>query len=115
MAAHGALRRGEVVTYRKERHTISVELITVALRGERGETTGYLGIHGDVSERKRGEEALRRRAEQQALVSPASGRRALASDDLQWVLEEAMTCWCGRWASSWALLAGGSCRRIAMR
>ena len=43
----------------------------------------------DISERKRAEEELRGRAEQQALVAEL-GRRALASDDLQWVLEEAV-------------------------
>jgi signal transduction histidine kinase len=43
----------------------------------------------DITERKRGEEELSRRAEQQALVAEL-GRRALASDDLQRVLEEAV-------------------------
>ena len=38
---------------------VFVELITIALPGERGEITGYLGIHRDVSERKRAEEDLR--------------------------------------------------------
>ena len=51
--------RGEVVAYRKDGTPLCVELITVALRGERDEITGYLGIHRDVSERKRAEEVLR--------------------------------------------------------
>src|SRR3954447_1548263 len=57
-AEHGRWR-GDVVAYRKDGTPVRVELITVALRGERGGITGYLGIHRDVSERKRAEEALR--------------------------------------------------------
>lgn len=51
--------RGEVVAYRKDGTPVWVELITVALHGEQGEITGYLGIHRDVSKRKRAEEDLR--------------------------------------------------------
>jgi PAS domain S-box-containing protein len=51
--------RGEVIAYRKDGAPVWVELITVALRDARGELTGYLGIHRDISERKRVEEALR--------------------------------------------------------
>ena len=58
VAEHGRWR-GEVVAYRKDATPVCVELITVALRGERGAITGYLGIHRDVSERKRSEEDLR--------------------------------------------------------
>ena len=58
VAEHGRWR-GEVVAYRKDGTPVCVELITVALRGERGGITGYLGIHRDVSERKRAEEVLR--------------------------------------------------------
>jgi hypothetical protein len=36
-----------------------VGLVNVALQDEGGEVTGYLGIHRDVSERKRAGEALR--------------------------------------------------------
>jgi PAS domain S-box-containing protein len=58
--------RGEVVASRKDGTQLWVELIAVALRGPGGEVTGYLGIHRDVTERKRTEGALRealRRAE----------------------------------------------------
>jgi PAS domain S-box-containing protein len=58
VAEHGRWR-GEVIAYRKDGAPVWVELITVALRGAHGEITGYLGIHRDVSERKRAEEALR--------------------------------------------------------
>jgi PAS domain S-box-containing protein len=57
---------GEVVAYRKDGTSVWVELITVALHGERGEIKGYLSIHRDVSERARAEEDLhesRRRSE----------------------------------------------------
>jgi PAS domain S-box-containing protein len=57
--AEGGRWRGEVVAYRKDGTPVCVELIVVALRGERGAITGYLGIHRDVSERKRAEEDLR--------------------------------------------------------
>jgi PAS domain S-box-containing protein len=58
--------RGEVAVARKDGATVDVELISVALRGEQGEITGYLAIHRDITERKRAEGALReaqRRAE----------------------------------------------------
>jgi PAS domain S-box-containing protein len=58
VAEHGRWR-GEVVAYRKDETPVFVEAITVALRDERGGITGYLGIHRDVSERKRAEEDLR--------------------------------------------------------
>src|SRR3954454_15038333 len=58
VAEHGRWR-AEVVAYRKDGTPVCVELITVALRGARGGITGYLGIHRDVSERKRAEEVLR--------------------------------------------------------
>jgi PAS domain-containing protein len=51
--------RGEVIAYRKDGVSVWVELITVALRGSRGEITGYLGIHRDVSERRRATQELR--------------------------------------------------------
>src|SRR3954447_26457702 len=58
VAEHGRWR-GEVVAYRKDGTPVCVEFITVALRGEQGGITGYLGIHRDVRGRKRAEEALR--------------------------------------------------------
>jgi PAS domain S-box-containing protein len=51
--------RGEVAVARKDGTTVDVELISVALRGQQRDITGYLAIHRDISERKRTEEALR--------------------------------------------------------
>jgi PAS domain S-box-containing protein len=51
--------RAEVIAYRKDGAAVWVEVITVALRGAQGEITGYLGIHRDVSERRRAMQALR--------------------------------------------------------
>jgi PAS domain S-box-containing protein len=51
--------RLETVAYRRDGSPVEVESINVALRDNRGEITGYFGIHRDVSERKRAEEALR--------------------------------------------------------
>jgi PAS domain S-box-containing protein len=45
--------RGEVSVARKDGTTADVELISVALRGQQGEITGYLTIHRDISERRR--------------------------------------------------------------
>jgi PAS domain S-box-containing protein len=81
--------RGDVNVIRKDGSTVDVELISVALREEQGEITGYLGIHRDIAERRSAQEETRRRAEQQALVADL-GDRALASDDLQSVFDEAV-------------------------
>jgi PAS domain S-box-containing protein len=51
--------RGEVVAYCKDGSSVSVELITVALRDAQGQISGYLGIHRDISERRRAAAALR--------------------------------------------------------
>src|SRR3954452_11316025 len=51
--------RGEVTVARKDGTTVDVELISVALRGQHRDITGYLTIHPDISERKAAEEALR--------------------------------------------------------
>ncbi|MEA2363329.1 MAG: hypothetical protein QOD71_2474 [Thermoleophilaceae bacterium] len=50
--------RAEVRAYRKDGTRIDVELISVAVRDQAGEITGYLGIHRDITERKRAEQAL---------------------------------------------------------
>jgi PAS domain S-box-containing protein len=51
--------RGEVAVTREDGTTAEVEVSAVALRGEHGDVTGYLGIHRDISERKRAERRLR--------------------------------------------------------
>src|SRR4051794_32654907 len=58
-AAEGGRWRGEVVAYRKDGTPVAVEAITVALRGPQGEITGYLGIHRDITERRRMVDELR--------------------------------------------------------
>jgi PAS domain-containing protein len=47
-----------LIAYRKDGALVWVELIIVAPRCAQGEITGYLGIHRDITERKRAEEAL---------------------------------------------------------
>jgi PAS domain S-box-containing protein len=51
--------RGEATVERKDGSTVSVEVINVGVRDSRGEITGFLGIHRDVTERRRAAEALR--------------------------------------------------------
>jgi PAS domain S-box-containing protein len=67
VAEHGRWR-GELIAYRKDGTSVWVEVINVALRDPRGEITGYLGIHRDVSDRRRADEALREAREQQAAL-----------------------------------------------
>jgi PAS domain S-box-containing protein len=50
----------EVTTLRKDGTPVFVEGNSIALRGDQGQTTGYLCINRDVSERKIAEEKLRR-------------------------------------------------------
>jgi PAS domain S-box-containing protein len=51
--------RGEVAVACKDGTTVDVELVSVALRGQPDEITGYLTIHRDITERKRAERELR--------------------------------------------------------
>jgi PAS domain S-box-containing protein len=57
VAEHGRWR-GEVVAHGKDGSAVTVELVTVALRDATGGVTAFLGIHRDVTERKRAERAL---------------------------------------------------------
>jgi PAS domain S-box-containing protein len=52
--------RGEATVERSDGSSVSVEVITVAIRDEDGEITGCLGIHRDITERKQVEQALRK-------------------------------------------------------
>ncbi|MEA2395121.1 MAG: hypothetical protein QOJ82_3012 [Solirubrobacteraceae bacterium] len=104
--------RTEISARRKDGTRVEVELIAGAVRGERDEITGYLGVHRDVTDRKRAEQALlsayvrdiserRRAAEDQErsarrqAVTAELGLRALASDDLQSLMEEAASVCAG--------------------
>jgi PAS domain S-box-containing protein len=57
IAEHGRVRF-EATVERRDGSIVSVEVINVAIRDVRGEITGYLGIHRDITERKEAEEAL---------------------------------------------------------
>jgi PAS domain S-box-containing protein len=47
--------RIETVSYRKDGTPVDVEAINIAVHDDRGQITGYLGIHRDVTERRRAE------------------------------------------------------------
>jgi PAS domain S-box-containing protein len=80
-------RRSEGLRYRKDGTPVYAEALTIALRGEQGEITGYLGIHWDITERKRAEEEIEAQAYQQAAIAEL-GLRALANNDLQSLMDD---------------------------
>src|SRR5919112_766393 len=82
--------RDEVMVYHRDGTPFYVDSLTIALRGEDGRTTGYLSINRDVTERKRAEKEIETRTYQQAAVAEL-GVRALVSDDLQALMDEAVT------------------------
>jgi PAS domain S-box-containing protein len=82
VAERGRWRR-EVVAHRKDGTAVCVEVITVALRGQRGEITGYFGIHRDMTERKRHEQALRE-AQQRNETILESISDAFVAVDREW-------------------------------
>jgi PAS domain S-box-containing protein len=51
--------RAEFTARRKDGTAVDVELVAVAVKGERGEITYYLGIHRDITDRKRAKQELR--------------------------------------------------------
>jgi PAS domain S-box-containing protein len=82
-AAERGRWRGEATVERKDGSSVSVELINVAVRGEQGEITGFLGIHRDVTERKRSERALRK-ANQRAEAILESITARFSAFDREW-------------------------------
>jgi PAS domain S-box-containing protein len=59
---HTGQWRGERVWFAKDGTPVAAEGLTVAVRGEHGQTIGYLCIMRDIAERKAAEEALREAA-----------------------------------------------------
>src|SRR5215204_1061171 len=91
LSERGRLRT-EVITHGKGGTPIWVEGITIALRGGEqgdGEITDYVNIRRDISERKEAEKELESRCHQQAVVAEL-GLRAMANDDLQSLMDEAV-------------------------
>ena len=85
----------EFTAARKDGSPVDVELIATAVKDEQGKTSGYLGIHRDISRRKRGQEQLRlsqreleQRVRQQAEVAEL-GLAALRTVDLGSVMDSA--------------------------
>jgi PAS domain S-box-containing protein len=58
LSQRGSLRT-EAITYARDGTPVYVEGITIALRDERGQITGYLNIRRDISERKWAEERVK--------------------------------------------------------
>jgi PAS domain S-box-containing protein len=58
----------EIVQYTKGGEKIHVDASTMPIRGEDGKVVGYVSVNRDITERKRAEEALRRRAEELAAL-----------------------------------------------
>ncbi|MGZ6716417.1 MAG: PAS domain S-box protein, partial [Gaiellaceae bacterium] len=85
----------ELTAVRKDGSPVDVELIVTAVKDEQGKTSGYLGIHRDISRHKRAEEQLRlsqreleQRVRQQAAVAEV-GLTALRTVDLRSVMDRA--------------------------
>lgn len=70
--AEGQSWRGETVNRRKDGSLYIEEQSITPIRDERGEITHFVSVKQDVSERKRGEESLRRRLRELDLISAVS-------------------------------------------
>ena len=81
--------RVEMTAYRKDGTPVEVETINAAARDDTGRITGYFGIHRDLTERRVTEDEREELARRQALVAEL-GLRALGSDDLQPLLDDAV-------------------------
>ncbi len=63
----------EAQRYRKDGSTIWVEITTNVLLGEKGRPVGIVGVTRDISDRKRGEESLRRSEEMYRTIFASTG------------------------------------------
>jgi PAS domain S-box-containing protein len=75
--------RIEFTAHRKDGSPVEVELIAVAVKVEQGETSGYLGIHRDITARKRDEDALREANARIVSIIESSTDEFVAFDE-QW-------------------------------
>ena len=75
--------RTEITAYRKDGRPVAVELISLVVRDEQGEITGYVGIHRDMTERKRAEEELHAAHERIASILESIGE-AFVGIDRDW-------------------------------
>lgn len=78
-----------LVLEEKDGSAIEVELVAVAVKDELGHVTGYLGIHRNISERRRAEASLETAAREESLLAELS-LRALDTDHLQALLDDAV-------------------------
>jgi PAS domain S-box-containing protein len=85
--------RGEAIWYAKGGAPVLAEGRTIALQAADGSTTGYLCIMRDISERRRSARELERRARQQAVIARL-GVKALEGEDLQSLMDQAVTLVC---------------------
>jgi PAS domain S-box-containing protein len=72
-------RRAETVVLHRDGTPVPIEAVTIALRDERGDITGYLGINRDITERRHAEEQ-RARAEEKLREVRETERRRIARD-----------------------------------
>jgi PAS domain S-box-containing protein len=79
----------EFAAHRKDGTPIDIDLVAVEVRDARGEATGYLGIHRDVTERTRARREIESQTRQQAAVAEL-GVRYLRDGDLQALMDDAV-------------------------
>jgi PAS domain S-box-containing protein len=75
--------RAELTAYRPDGTRVEVELVVVAIREAPGEVTGYVGIHRDVSDRKRAE-ASQRESQRRVETVLESVTDAFVAVDHEW-------------------------------
>ncbi|MEO8674464.1 MAG: EAL domain-containing protein [Casimicrobiaceae bacterium] len=85
---HGEVWRGEKVGHHRDGTTFPVSLTLAPVLDENGILTGLVSVSRDISDAKNAERQIRNIARQQGLIA-AFSQRALASSDLDTLLDEA--------------------------
>ncbi|ARV59129.1 hypothetical protein BZZ01_11195 [Nostocales cyanobacterium HT-58-2] len=76
--------KGEILLQRKDGSVIPVWISTVAIRDDRGEVIGFVGVSFDISERKQAEQKIREQAALLDITSDAIAVRDLQHQILFW-------------------------------